>query len=82
MLVTATTSKGGAIRFNRKHGAWASYAVAGVGGQEPQELMYAGLTLPDGRAVQLFVNRETGLIVVDLIAKNGKGGVELLRKTA
>ena len=82
VLVTANTTKGGAVTLNEQHGVWASYAVAGVGGIEPSELFYAGLKLPDGRGVSLFVNRESGLIVIDVVDKDGKGGVEVLRYTA
>ena len=80
MKVTATTKRGGAVQFNGRHGAWASYHVAGVG-KDTVPTMYAGLTLTDGRGVQLFVNRASGLIVVDVIDKGGKGGREILRRT-
>jgi hypothetical protein len=76
--VTAETAKGGAVKFGR-HGAWASYAVATVGDRPAPEIMYSGATLKDGRQVQFFLNRETGLIVVDLIDKDESGGRELLR---
>ena len=34
-----------------------------------------------GNTLQLFYNSDTGLVVVDLIAANGKGGTEILRRT-
>jgi hypothetical protein len=70
---------GGAAELNADVNAWASYKIATVGDRVPAEIMYAGLTLPDGRAVQFFCNRDTRLIVVDLVARDGKGGLELLR---
>lgn len=80
MIVNCETLKGGSVNFNEEHHCWASYAVATVGSVAPPEILYAGLTLPDGRAVQFFCNRESGLVVVEVIDKNGKGGTELLRK--
>ena len=80
--VTCESPKGGAVRLNEEHGVWASYAVATVGDFPAPEILYAGATLADGRPVQFFLNRETGLIVVDLIDRNERGGRELLRYTA
>ena len=77
--ITAETPQGGAVKLNTKHGVWASYCVAQVGDLPPSEILYAGAKLKDGRRVQFFLNRETGLVVVDVIDKNGKGGVEILR---
>ena len=34
-----------------------------------------------GNTLQLFLNNQTGLVVVDLIAANEQGGTELLRQT-
>jgi hypothetical protein len=82
MKITCTTDKGGAVELNKAHGVWASYAVAKVGNLPAREIFYAGVTLNDGRKVGLFVNRETGLVVVDEIyAKRTKGadGYEHLR---
>ena len=39
------------------------------------------LTTKEDNTVQFFFNRETGLVVVDLIHRNEKGGTELFRKT-
>jgi len=72
---------GKAVTLNKKHGVWASYAVAGVQGFPPPEILYAGAKLNNGKRVQFFLNRETNLIVVDVIDKNDKGGVELMRVT-
>lgn len=67
--------------MNKKHGVWASYAVAGVADLPRPEILTAQIKLPDGRIVEFFANRESGLIVVDVRDKNGKGGTELLRTT-
>ena len=69
-----TSEPAGRILSPGKDGSWASYDVH-------PGIMYSGVTLPDGRAVQFFCNRETGLIVVDVIDKNKKGGREILRRT-
>lgn len=79
VTVKCETAKGGAVELNKAHGAWASYAVATAGDAPPAELFYAGVKLPGGRAVQLFVNRETGLVVVEVADKTGLSGTELLR---
>ncbi len=75
------TTKGGAITLNEKHGISASYAVATVGDLPPSEIFYAFAKLKGGRRLQFFLNRETGLVVVDVIDKNEKGGREILRHT-
>lgn len=72
--VNSQTEQGGAVEFNKDHGAWASYGVH-------NGLLYAGVKLSDGRTVQLFVNRESGLVVADVIGKSGKAGREILRET-
>jgi hypothetical protein len=59
--------------INQSIGAWSNY-------DKKLKLFYAGLTMPDGHSIQFFVNRETGLVVVDYAHKNDKGGTELLRK--
>ena len=76
--VNVVTAKGGAVVFNVDHGVWASYAVAGIGASAPPEIMYAGIKLKSGKAVQIVVNRETGMITVDEIS--GSGGVEVFRR--
>ena len=35
---------------------------------------------PKGNSLEVFYNRDTGLVVVDLIAANGEGGNEIFRK--
>jgi hypothetical protein len=80
MQVNCETAKGGAVELNKEHGVWASYAVATAGDLPPAEILYAGAKLSDGRRIQFFLNRETNLVVVDVIDKNGKGGVEILRR--
>jgi hypothetical protein len=77
MKVTCKAKHGGAVKFNAKDGAWASYSVA----EQYDGILYAGVKLESGRHVQLFVNRKTGLIVVDVIDKGGRGGNEILRRT-
>ena len=39
-------------------------------------------TLDSGRYVQCFVNKATGRVIVDVIAKNEMGGSEVLRLSA
>jgi hypothetical protein len=80
MKINCETAKGGAVELNKKHGVWASYAVATVGDTPAPEIMYAGITLPSGKSIQFFVNRETGLVVLDVVNKGGKSGVELIRR--
>jgi hypothetical protein len=74
--IRCSTNGGGAVSLNSKHHVWASYRVAGVADKPKPELLYAGAQLRDGRSVQLFLNRETNLIVVDVIDRGGRGGVE------
>lgn len=81
LTINTVTARGGAVGFNAEHCVWASYAVATAGDLPPPEVFYAGARLPDGRAVQFFLNRETGLVVVDIIDKDGRGGTEILRQT-
>lgn len=77
--VTAETENGGAVVFNDRHGAWASYAVAGVSGLPRLPILYANVKDKSGKDVQFFYNRDSGLIVVELIDRKGGSGVELLR---
>ena len=83
VTVQCETEKGGACQLAKKEdgGAWASFAVATVGSAPPPEIMYAGITAKNGRAVQFFFNRETGLLVVDVVDKSGKSGREVVRMT-
>lgn len=82
MKIQCQTRKGGSVQLNKGHGVWASYAVAGVADQPPPEILYSGATLPNGRTVQFFVNRESGLVVVDIMGPDAKGGNEVLRINA
>ncbi len=77
--VELITPKGGVVCMNQEHGVRVSYAVATVDALAPQELLYVWMKLPSGRSVQLFVNRESGLIVVDVVDKRGVRGNEVLR---
>jgi len=82
MKIRCRTKAGGSVQLNRRHGVWASYAVAGVAGLPPPEILYCGATLPNGRQIQFFLNRETGLVVVDVMARHQRGGNEVLRLNA
>ena len=77
--VNCTTEAGGSVEFGDKKDAWASYAVAGANGEPPPEHFYAGIKLKNGKRISLFVNRETGLVVLDA-ASSAKSNVELVRK--
>lgn len=72
------TDEGGLVELNKKHAVWASYAS--VDGMPGNQLFRAGIALNNGKSVQLFVNRETGLVVLDLISKDGVSGTELIRE--
>lgn len=82
MKIQCTTKKGGSVQLNKGHGVWASYAVAGVADLPRPEILYAGVTLPNGRHVQFFANRESGLVVVDIMRAGMSGGNEVLRLDA
>ena len=79
MKIQCQTKQGGSVRLNDKHGVWASYAVAGVAGRPPPEILYAGARLANGRRIEFFLNRESGLVVVDVMAPGSHGGNEVLR---
>jgi hypothetical protein len=76
MTIQYKTEKGGCVELIHAHGVWISYAVS------KPELLYCGITLPNDRQVQFFVNRETGLMVVEVIAPDRRGGNEILRMDA
>ena len=83
LSIDSVTDKGGSVVLNRKHGVMCSYAVAGLGTDDnTSELLYSWITLPSGKQVQFFVNRESGLVVVDIVNKKGTGGNEVLRINA
>lgn len=79
MKIKAKSDCGGCVEFAK--GVSASYAVASVADHPAPPIFYAWVKLPCGRTVQVFVNRESGLVVVDIVAESGKSGVEILRKT-
>ena len=79
--VTCESEAGGAVCLNEAHGVWASYAVATAGDLPPPLCLTVGIGLPGGRSLQLFVNRETGLVCVNLTDKDEAGGTELFRST-
>lgn len=80
VTVKCETEKGGSVELNKEHKVWASYAVVKVADLPETEILYAGARLDDGRAIQFFLNRETGLVVVDVINEDGKSGCEIIRK--
>jgi len=81
--INCTTKAGGSVTLNKRHGVTVSYAmyphVTAAGDSVPAEILYTWAKLRDGSSIQFFLNRETGLIVVDHIAKSGKCGVEIVR---
>ena len=79
IVIKSTTDKGGSVTLNAEHGVWASYAVASVADIPPAELFYAGVRMNDGRHLSLFFNRETNLLVVDVVRKDDRGGNEIVR---
>ena len=79
ILINYVSNKGGSVTLNEKHGVSCSYAVAGIVGDEPAELLYTWINLPSGKQIQFFVNRETGIVVVDIVNKKQTGGKEVLR---
>lgn len=44
------------------------------------DIHYATIPLLDGRYVQLFVNRDTNLVVLDIVDADEQGGVEVYRR--
>ena len=48
----------------------------------PQDdgIVYADGKLPDGRVVTFFMNRDTGLVTVEVTTNKGNGAVTLLKK--
>lgn len=71
------------FRSARLSGRRLGNAWAGLDAESTNAILFrAGITLPDGRAVQFFVNRSSGLIVADVIDKDGRGGREILRYRA
>lgn len=79
--INCETVKGGSVTINKAHGVSVNYAVAGVADIPPSELLYVWAKTQNGRTVQFFFNRETGLIVVDVVAKSEKSGREIVRFT-
>ena len=78
VTVKCESPRGGAVAF--EPGVWASYAVATAGDLPPPPCLTASVALADGRTVQVFVNRDTGLTTVDVVDKRGTGGVEVFRR--
>jgi hypothetical protein len=78
--VNCESDKGGAVEFGGNRDVWASYAVAGVAGLPRPEIFYAGVKLQCGKNVNIFVNRETGLVTVDVLNERDDDGVEIFRE--
>lgn len=76
--INCETPNGGAVKLGKD--VTVSYCVASVADLPAPELFYAWIKLPNGQMINMFVNRETGLIVVDVVRKDGRGGNEILRK--
>ena len=73
--ITVQTSN--QVNLHNKHGVTASYdSFSG------NDTFHAGINLPNGKRVTFFVNRDTGLVVVDIINKSGKSGNEIVRINA
>ena len=49
-------------------------------GPQDDAIVYADGKLPDGRVVTFFMNRDTGLITLEVTASKGNGAVTLFRK--
>lgn len=79
MKINCESEKGGSVTLNAAHGITASYAVATVADNPAPEILYVWAKLPNGKRVQLFLNRETGLCVVDVVNKRETGGNEVFR---
>jgi len=79
MKVLVKTGLGGSVELNAEHGVTVSYGVANVGFSKPAECLYVYMTMPNGRKVQLFLNRQTGLLVVDAVRADEQGGNECVR---
>ena len=45
-----------------------------------KRVIYKHVRLDDGRNVVLFVNRDMELVVVDIVARDGRSGNEVLRR--
>lgn len=81
ITVTCESAQGGAVEFNKAHGVRASYAVATAGDLPPPEVLTVDVKLHCGRHVHLFVNRESGLVIVEAINRDDASGTELFRTT-
>jgi hypothetical protein len=83
MKVRVNTKNGGAVEFCDKPLVWAAFYYDGLGTGKRKlnkDLLFAHADLNDGRRVSFFLNRATGLVVVDVIDKTDEGGVEILRR--
>ena len=68
--------------IHKEHGVSVNYYHVDHADEKSNMLLNCNITLPNGRNVQFFVNRDTGLIVVDVVAKSGNSGNEVLRINA
>ncbi len=80
VTVRCETEKGGAVKLGND--VMASYAVAGTSGSPPPELVHIWIDVPGkpGQQIQLFVNRGTGLVVVERVDTRTGSGKEFFRK--
>lgn len=69
----ATSRKGGSVALGKD--VRVSYSIADM----HDELLYVWVTLKDGRDMQVFFNRETNLLVVD-VNEGTRFGTELVRR--
>ena len=76
---------GAGISFYKKRHVSASYTYRGLKSSDGNvwhaDILRAGATLNNGQHVEFFLNRATGLVVVDVLRKGGRSGMELLRQT-
>jgi hypothetical protein len=68
--------------IDNEHGITTTYYHVDFSDGKRNHLLHCSAKLPNGKTVTFFVNRDTNLVVVDIIAKNGKSGNEVLRINA
>lgn len=67
------------VQLHVGHDVTASYQIPKLN-DITTPILNVGLKMRDGRRLAIFFNRESGLLVVDVIAKHGKGGNEIVRR--
>lgn len=58
-----------------------SYKVVSVADEPAMDIAYVWMKMPDGRRLEVFINRESGLVVCDIQEKRGLCGNEFVRRT-